>query len=54
MLCDEIFPFEKYDFPAELTIADSYILEVKNKHRILGIIVQDDLQWKAQCDEMVQ
>ena len=44
----------KYDFPAELTIAGSDILEVKNEHRILGIIVQDDLRWQAQCDEMVR
>ena len=44
----------KYDFPAELTIAGSDTLEVKTQHRILGIIVQDDLRWQAQCDEMVR
>jgi hypothetical protein len=44
---------KKYDFPAELTIGGSDILEVKTQHRILGIIVQDDLRWQAQCEEMV-
>ena len=43
-----------YDFPAEMTIGGSDILEVKTKHRILGIIVQDDLRWQSQCDEMVR
>ena len=42
-----------YDFPAEMTIGGSDILEVKTKHRILGIIVQDDLRWQSQCEEMV-
>ena len=44
---------KKYDFPAEMTIGGSDILEVKTKHRILGIIVQDDLRWQSQCEEMV-
>ena len=44
---------KKYDFPAELTIGGSDMLEVKRKHRILGIIVQDDLRWQSQCEEMV-
>ena len=44
---------KKYDFPAELTIGGSDILEVKTQHPILGIIVQDDLRWQAQCEEMV-
>ena len=43
-----------YDFPTELTIGGSDILEVKTQHRILGIIVQDDLRWQAQCEEMVR
>ena len=43
----------KYDFPAEMTIGGSEILEVKTKHRILGIIIQDDLRWQSQCEEMV-
>ena len=44
----------KYDFPAEITIGGSDILEVKTQHRILGITVQDDLRWQSQCDEMIQ
>ena len=43
----------KYDFPAEMNIGGSEILEVKTKHRILGIVVQDDLRWQSQCEEMV-
>ena len=43
----------KYNFPAEMTIGGSEILEVKTKHRILGIIVKDDLWWQWQCKEMV-
>ena len=42
-----------YNFPAEMTIGGSDILEVETKHNILGIIVQDDLQWQSQCDKMV-
>ena len=38
----------KLDFPAEITIGDSEILEVKKTYRILGIIVQDDLKWQSQ------
>jgi hypothetical protein len=45
---------KNYDFPAELTIGGSDLLEVKTQHRILGIIVQDDLRWQAQCEEMVR
>ena len=43
----------KYDFPPELTIGGSDILQVKTQHRILGVIVQDDLRWQSQCNEMV-
>ena len=45
--------YRNYDFPAEMTIGGSKILEVKTKHHILGIIVQDDLRWQSQCEEMV-
>jgi hypothetical protein len=45
---------KKLDFPAEITIGDSDILEVKKSHRILGIMVQDDLKWQSQCEEMVK
>ena len=44
----------KFDFPAEITIGGSDILEVKKVHRILGIMVQDDLKWQSQCEEMVR
>ena len=42
------------DFPPEFTIQGSEILEVKKSHKILGIIVQDDLKWEAQVQEMVK
>ena len=45
---------KNYDFPAELTIGGSDILEVKREHVILGIIVQEDLKWQSQCEEMVK
>ena len=45
---------KKYDFPPEITIGGSDILEVKKVHRILGIMVQDDLKWQTQCEEMVK
>ena len=44
----------KYDFPPEFTIGGSEILEVKKELRILGVMVQSDLGWGAQCREMVR
>ena len=44
----------KYDFPPEFTIGGSEILEVKQEHRILGVVVQSDLRWQSQCEEMVR
>ena len=44
----------KYDFPPEFTIGGSEILEVKRELRILGVMVQSDLGWSAQCQEMVR
>ena len=43
-----------YDFPPEFSIQDSDTLQVKNSHKILGIIVQDDLKWEEQVQEMVR
>ena len=43
-----------YDFPAEITIGGSEILEVKKEQTILGIKVQEDLKWQSQFDEMVK
>ena len=45
---------KKYDFPAEFTIGGSEKLEVKKELRILGVIVEDTLQWNSQCKEMVR
>ena len=45
---------KNHDFPTELTIGDSDILEVKKEHTILGIIVQDNLKWQSQCEEMIK
>ena len=44
----------KYDFSAGITIGGSEILEVKKTHRILGIMVQDNLGWQTQCEEMIK
>ena len=45
---------KKFDFPAEIIIGGSDILEVKKVHWILGIMVQDDLKWQTQCEEMMK
>ena len=44
----------KYDFPPEFTIGGSQILDVKKEHVILGVIMQSDLKWQSQCQEMVR
>ena len=43
----------KYSFPPEFSLGNSEVLEVKKEHRILGIIVQDDLRWNSQVQQMV-
>ena len=44
----------KYDFPPEFTIGGSATLDVKQELRILGVMVQSDLRWQSQCEEMVR
>jgi hypothetical protein len=44
----------KFEFPPEFSIQESGILEVNVSHKILGIIVQDDLKWEAQVQEMAR
>ena len=41
-------------FPPEYVIGSSDILTVKKTLRILGVLVQDDLGWKSQVNEMVR
>ena len=43
----------KYSFPPEFSLGNCEVLEVKKEHRILGIIVQDDLRWNSQVQQMV-
>ena len=43
----------KYSFPPEFSLNNHDILEVKKEHRILGIILQDDLRWSSQVEQMV-
>jgi hypothetical protein len=43
-----------YDFPPELTVGGSPILEQKDTLKILGVQVQSDLGWGAQCNQMVR
>ena len=45
---------KKYDFPPEFTIGGSEVLDVKKEHTILGVVVQSDLKWQSQCQEMVR
>jgi hypothetical protein len=41
-------------FPPEFQIGNSGILQVKKTLRILGVLVQDDLGWRSQVNEMVK
>ena len=55
MLCYAVYTlYKKYDFPPEFIIGGSEILDVKKEHTILGVIVQSDLKWQSQCQEMVR
>ena len=45
---------KKYAFPPEFSIGNAQVLEVKKVHRILGVLVQDDLRWQSQVEEMVK
>ena len=44
----------KYDFPPEFSIGGCDTIEVKIEHKILGVMVQSDMGWGAQCQEMVR
>ena len=41
-------------FPPEFQLGNSGILQVKKTLRILGVLVQDDLGWRSQVNEMVK
>ena len=41
-------------FPPEFVIGNSEVLNVKKTHRILGVLVQEDLKWSSQVTEMVR
>ena len=41
-------------FPPEFHVGSSEILEAKGSHRILGVIVQNDLRWTKQVEHMVR
>ena len=43
----------KFDFPAEFKIGDSEVLDVFSTLKILGIQIQSDLKWNAQCQQMI-
>ena len=43
----------KYDFPPEFRIGDSGILDVFSQLKILGVQIQSDLKWTAQCNQMI-
>jgi hypothetical protein len=44
----------KYDFPVEFKMGGGALLEEKQVLRVLGIQVQSNLRWDAQCSQMVQ
>ena len=44
----------KFDFPPKFPIGGSDILEVRTELKILGVMVQSDMGWGAQCQEMVR
>ena len=41
-------------FPPEFTLGNSDFLTVKKTLRILGVLIQDDLGWRSQINEMVK
>ena len=43
----------KHDFPPEFSIGNSEILDVYTTLRILGIQIQSNLKWDAQCNQMI-
>ena len=43
----------KHDFPPEFKIGDSQNLEVCTTLKILGVQIQSDLKWNAQCQQMI-
>ena len=43
-----------YAFPPDFSIGEVNVLQVKKTLRILGVLVQDDLRWLAQIEEMVR
>ena len=45
---------KKYDFPQKFTFGGSEVLDIKKEHIILGVVVQSDLKWQSQCQEMVR
>ena len=51
MMCN---PSKKYDFPPEFTVGPSSRLEVKPSLKILGVMVQQDLKWGEQVDQMTK
>ena len=43
-----------YAFPPEFSIGSTAVLTVRKTHRILGVLIQDDLKFEAQTKEMVR
>ena len=43
-----------HDFPPELTVGGSAVLEQKETLKILGVQIQSDLRWGAQVDQMTR
>ena len=41
-------------FPPEFSIGSTAVLTVRKTHRILGVLIQDDLKYEAQTKEMVR
>ena len=43
---------KQHAFPPEFHIGSSEVLEAKDSHKILGVIVQNDFRWTQQVDHM--
>ena len=44
----------KHAFPAEFQLGDSSYLEVKEVLKVLGVMIQQDLKWGSQVENMVK
>ena len=51
MMCN---PSKIHDFPPEFSVGNSEHLEARSSLKILGVMVQNDLRWGEQVENMVK